>query len=105
MYKTLGFVLALMLTANPLAAVAQDKTIGGAAVPEGQLGAVEERCTELQHQQGTTGSQQPETSMDSTAEQKAEAAAGGAGTLDLSAITLEQCIAGGFTEQSVNTAN
>lgn len=103
MYKTLGFVLALMLTANPLAAVAQDKTIGGAAVPEGQLGAVEERCTELQHQQGTTGSQQPETSMDSTAKQKA--AAGGAGTLDLSTITLEQCVAGGFTEQSVNTAN
>ena len=100
MRKTLGFVISLLLTVTPLTVVAQDRTIDGKAIPEGQAAAVEERCTELQHQQGTTGSQQPETSMDSTQEKKTESATGEPGALDISSITLEQCIAGGFTAGS-----
>ena len=88
------------MTVTPLTVVAQDRTIDGKPIPEGQAAAVEERCTELQHLQGPTGSQQPETSMDSAQEKKTEAAAGEAGELDVSSITLEQCIAGGFTAGS-----
>ena len=100
MRMTLCFVLSVLLTAAPSTVFAQARTIDGKAIPEGQAAAVEERCTELQHQQGTTGSQQPETSMDSSQEQRTAAAAGEAGALDVSSITLEQCIAGGFTAGS-----
>jgi len=92
---------ALLFTAVSSGAFAQDRTIDGKAIPEDQLAAVEDLCAELQVQQGTTGTQQPETSMDKATEQQLKSNA--TGELDLSSITLEQCIAGGFVDQRTNT--
>ena len=95
--------MALVFATLSFGASAQDRTINGRAVPEGQMTAVKDRCAELQLQQGTTGTQEPETSMDKTTEEQLKPDAG-AGELDLSSITLEQCIAGGFLEQPANTS-
>ena len=77
---------------------AQPNTIDGQTIPEGQASEVQSHCGELVAQQGTTGTQEPETTM---TEAPATDVAGGAETdeLDVSAITLEQCQAGGFTEE------
>jgi len=97
-------VIALLFVTVSLGASAQDRTIDGRAVPEGQAAAVADRCAELQLQQGSTGTQEPETSMDKTTEEQLAPDTGGAAELDLAAITLEQCIAGGFLEQPANTS-
>jgi hypothetical protein len=97
---------AALFAATPFIATAQDHTLGGNPIPEGQMTAVQERCAELQAQQGATGTQVPETSVDPTVTDKAEQAMGGSAdgkTLDLSTVTLQQCIEGGFTVQPANS--
>lgn len=96
--------IALLLATLSFGASAQDRTIDGRAVPEGQAAAVQDRCTELQLQQGTTGTQEPETSMDKTTTEQLKPDAGAATEFDLNSITLEQCIAGGFLEQPANAS-
>lgn len=91
---------ALLFVAASFGASAQDRTINGQAVPESQVAAVDKLCTELQLQQGTTGTQEPETSMDKKTQEQLAPASGAAGELDLSSITLEQCIAGGFVAKA-----
>lgn len=102
--KVTSLAAALFFMGVSSGALAQDRTIDGKAVPDDQLAAVEKLCAELQLQQGATGTQEPETSMDQTTEQKLKADAGATGELDLSSITLAQCVAGGFVEQSANTS-
>jgi hypothetical protein len=92
--------VALLFAMVSFGASAQDRTIDGKAVPASQAAAVEALCKELQLQQGTTGTQEPETSMDENTEQQLKAETGAEGDLDLSTITLEQCVAGGFVEQA-----
>jgi hypothetical protein len=93
--KTLSIpIAALVFAAVPLAAVAQDRTIDGRAVPQDQAGAIEDRCAELLTLQGDTGTQTPETALAETTEKAA--ASGSEGNIDVSAITLEQCREGGF---------
>jgi hypothetical protein len=96
-------VAALLVLSAPSAALAQDRTIGGKSIPADQMAAVQDRCTELQAQQGTTGTQKPETSLDP---QQAQGAMGAGGniSLDVSKITLQECIDGGFITQEDNAA-
>jgi len=96
-------VAALLASFMPAIASAQDRTIDGKAVPAGQATAVQDRCAELRAQQGTTGSQEPEASLDQKQE---EAATGDGGNvpLDVTTITLQQCIDGGFLEQPSNAS-
>lgn len=95
--KTTLALAALFATVS-FGALAQARTIDGKAVPEGQVADVEKLCAELQLQQGATGTQEPETSMDATTEEQLAPKAEAGGELDLSTITLEQCIGGGFVE-------
>ena len=102
MMKRISLVLpVVMFAAAPFGALAQDHTIDGQPVPEGQLSAVQERCSELQAQQGTTGSQEPESTMtestDNETQQNTNENDEGA-AFDVSELTLQQCIEGGFTE-------
>ena len=77
---------------------AQPNTIDGQTIPEGQASEVQAHCNELVAQQGTTGTQEPETTM--TDAPATDAADGSANNeLDVTAITLEQCQTGGFTEE------
>ncbi len=95
--KTTLALAALFATVS-FEALAQDRTIDGKAVPESQAAAVEKLCAELQLQQGATGTQEPETSIDTTTKEQLTPNAEAPGELDLSTITLEQCVAGGFVE-------
>jgi len=101
MMKRISLLLPVLLFAAPFNALAQDHMIDGKAVPEGQMSAVEERCSELQAQQGTTGTQQPETTMTENAGDQARQSTSESGknaAFDVSEITLQQCIDGGFIE-------
>jgi hypothetical protein len=94
---------ALLFAMAPFTVLAQDHTIDGKAVPEGQMTAIQDRCRELQAQQGTTGTQVPETTMPESDEDQAAQASSEGGdnaTFDIGTVTLEQCVAGGFTEQN-----
>lgn len=87
----------LMAFAAP-AGFAQELTVDGNPVPQGQQAEVQDWCAELQTQQGTTGTQEPETTM---TEQPAEAASSAAadGAIDVKAITLEMCQEAGLVDQ------
>jgi hypothetical protein len=88
----------------PLTVFAQDHTINGQPITGGEAAGVQDRCKELQAQQGTTGTQEPETTIDDTnGDQTTKDNLSSAdGAIDLSSITLEQCLAGGFTAQPEN---
>ena len=92
--------VALLFATVSFGVSAQDRTIDSKPVPESQVAAVEALCAELQLQQGTTGTQEPETSMDENTHKQLAPDPGAAGELDLSSITLEQCIAGGFVAKN-----
>jgi hypothetical protein len=94
----------LLFTMAPLSAFAQNHTINGQAITGGEIAAVGDRCSELQAQQGTTGTQEPETTIDDTnGDQTAEDHLFSAdGSVDVDSITLEQCVAGGFTDQTAD---
>jgi hypothetical protein len=97
-------LLPLLFSMAPLSASGQDRTINGQPVTGGEVAAVQDRCKELQAQQGTTGTQEPETTIDDTnADQTTQDNLSSAeGAIDLRSITLEQCQAGGFTDQTGN---
>jgi len=64
MMKSAKMILPLMVfTASAFSAFAQDNSGGASSIPESQLSAVKDRCSELQAQQGTTGSNEPETTQ------------------------------------------
>ncbi|CAN7657198.1 hypothetical protein LJR016_005169 [Devosia sp. LjRoot16] len=102
-WAKVSIAAAIFLMGVSSGASAQDRTIEGKPVPDDQVAAVEKLCAELQLQQGATGTQEPETSMDQTTEDKLKSDAEVAGELDLSSITLEQCVTGGFVQQGTNT--
>jgi hypothetical protein len=87
----------LLAFATP-AAFAQELMVNGNPVPQGQQAEVQDWCSELQAQQGTTGTQEPETTM---TEQPAEAASSAAvdGEIDVKAITLEMCQEAGLVDK------
>ncbi|WP_169194938.1 hypothetical protein [Devosia sp. MC1541] len=90
----------LLLALASSTAFAQDRTINGHSIPADMSSAVEERCAELHTLQGTTGTQTPETAVPESSEADATHTAqsdNAEGDLDISSITLEQCVEGGFT--------
>lgn len=78
----------------------QNHVIAGQPVPADQVDAIQERCDELRYQQGTTGTQSPETTM--TESPGAGAVTGNpdttaqAGGFDLESLTIAMCDEGGF---------
>ena len=77
-------------------ATAQEHVIGGQPVAADQVDAIQERCDELRYQQGTTGTQSPETTM--TESPGAGAVTGNPDTtgFDLESLTIAMCDEGGF---------
>ncbi|KFC66674.1 hypothetical protein FF80_02441 [Devosia sp. LC5] len=92
-----SIALAACLGLSP-AAMAQEHVIGGQAVPAEQVDAIQERCDELRYQQGTTGTQTPETTMTEAPATDPVTADPGAqsGAIDIETLTLTMCDEGGF---------
>jgi hypothetical protein len=94
----------VLFTASTFAAFAQGNSSGAGSIPEDQLTAARDRCAELQVQQGTTGSQQPETTEPERQTNQPDGNSGDQGqgsmTFDLSGITLQDCIDQGLTDES-----
>lgn len=91
---------AMAQEAAPSDAATQDHVIAGKAIPADQVDAIQERCDELRYQQGTTGTQSPETTMSEspgagavTGNPDTTAQAGG---FDLESLTIAMCDEGGF---------
>jgi hypothetical protein len=80
------------------AAFAQELMVNGKPVPQAQQAEVQGWCSELQTQQGTTGTQEPETSMPE-APADTSPAAPVEGQIDLNAITLEMCQEAGLVDK------
>jgi hypothetical protein len=91
-----SIALAASLGLSPIA-MAQDHVIGGQPVAADQVDAIQERCDELRYQQGTTGTQTPETTMtEAPATDAAAADPTQAGAIDLENLTIAMCDEGGF---------
>lgn len=105
--KNAVFATILTLCAT-VTGFAQDHTIDGEAVPEEHMASVEAWCQELLALQGATGTQEPETAVDETTADKTVPTNTGddpatKDDFDVKAITLDQCVEGGFVE-GTNTA-
>lgn len=92
-----SIALAACLGLSP-AAMAQEHVIGGQPVPADQVDAIQERCDELRYQQGTTGTQTPETTMPDATNTDAAAAdpSTQAGAIEVENLTIAMCDEGGF---------
>lgn len=92
-----SIALAASLGLSPIA-MAQEHVIGGQTVAAEQVDAIQERCDELRYQQGTTGTQTPETTMTEAPATDAAAAdqSAQAGAVDLENLTIAMCDEGGF---------
>jgi len=109
MMKSARMILPLMVfTATAFSAFGQDKSGGAGSIPENQLTAVKDRCSELQVQQGTTGSNEPETTQPerqtnqpgNDGSTSTNSGSQGNATFDVSSITLQDCINQGLVDNT-----
>ena len=92
-------VAGLLFVAAPFTVLAQDKTIDGKPVPADQQTAVQERCDELKTAAAAeVGKSKPAMEDQEAREPEAKGDAAATTPLDITTLTLQQCVDGGFVE-------